>query len=911
MHRLTGMALTILMIATILPAAVFAGETDGKQTGYEGKKAAVLGDSISTFVGISNNSADNSTLANGAVFYQPGTNGVDAKDTWWQQTADALGMELVVNNSWSGSAMFHPRAGTVGAYVERCVQLHNNHTGEEPDVIWIYLGTNDFSDYLGGAIDWGTANSVNADMITDNGDGTYTYGQPTTFLEAYAIALHKMHLRYPNAEIYCFGILRRSQLSDALTNCNNETKKLVESMGHTYVDLESCIDNTAEDFKLCNGGDELHPAREGMDRITLRVLSAMLNEEARGYDVSYALFNAAAQNDVRMVLEGDSFSTKLAPTGSYNALNIIVTMGGKDVTAKCCSKDGTVFIEEVTGNILVTAWGKNVSHTHDYNKVVTAPTDTEKGYTTYTCICGDSYVSDYTNPVGPEPGADLVGDADASGAVDYVDAMLVLQYHTGVVGDDALNLSCCDVDASGEVDYVDAMMILQYHTGVIGNENWYRLNGVRLSEYTIVYAAADPDYTERAATYLRDKIAERTGILLSIKSDQEQQEPLSHEIVVGETNRTISTALNIEREGLQFSLTADPAHVAMEGDYFVIAAAAYYFAQTYITEEPTVVTLPKEQDVYEPTVKEAENYIFLIGDGMGVNQTQLFSAYSAEELGAYSDGESAFYGYMFPAIGKARTNSLSGTTDSAAAGTALATGYKTVNGYVGKDGDKNDITSLTEIAAELGKATAVMSTETLTGATPASFSAHAQSRNDTSDILASQNVLKETYGTLILGDYGSKYDEDTIKNSVEQDIRNTLTTLSQSENGFFLMYEEAYIDKHSHSNERRNTFKAVLRFNQAIGCVMEYAFYNPETFVIITADHETGGLMKNDDGTYYYTTGNHTSADVPVFAYGAGAEVFDGVTVENIQIPKTIAAMWGVELIGYDNENYPTLMLVN
>jgi hypothetical protein len=99
-----------------------------------------------------------------------------------------------------------------------------------------------------------------------------------------------------------------------------------------------------------------------MDRIALKVLSAMLNEEPKGYDISYALFNAKAQNDVRMVLEGDSFNTKLAPTGSYNALNVIVTMGGKDVTAECCSQDGEIFIEKVTGNILVAAWGKNAPH---------------------------------------------------------------------------------------------------------------------------------------------------------------------------------------------------------------------------------------------------------------------------------------------------------------------------------------------------------------------------------------------------------------------------------------------------------------------------------------------------------------------------------------------------------------------
>ena len=74
-------------------------------------------------------------------------------------------------------------------------------------------------------------------------------------------------------------------------------------------------------------------------------------------------------------------------------------------------------------------------------------------------ICGEKDPN--YNPDG------LKGDADGSGEVDYVDAMIVLQYHTGIVGDEGLDLAVCDVDGSGEVDYVDAMMILQYHTGVI------------------------------------------------------------------------------------------------------------------------------------------------------------------------------------------------------------------------------------------------------------------------------------------------------------------------------------------------------------------------------------------------------------------------------------------------------------
>ena len=421
MKRLLSVAMAVILMFVVLPTSGFAIEQNGNEGKYVGKTVAVLGDSISTYAGVSNNGAANTTIVNSAVCYWPGFNGVYLEDTWWQQAADALGMRLLVNNSWSGSAMFNPRAGTVGAYVDRCVQMHNNITGEEPDVIWIYLGTNDFSEYLGGAISWGTVAETSTELIAENADGTYSYAQPKTYLEAYTIALHKMHCRYPQAEIYCLGMLRRSVISQTLTDSNNELKQLVESLGYTYVDLESCIGPTIEDFRLSNGYDELHPAPEGMDRISRKMISAMLGEETTTADISYQMNNATMLNAARLVLKDGAFSTRLIPHDGYDRVDITVTMGGKDITEICCQKDGTVFIEKVTGDIVIAAEGKQIAH----------------------------------------------GDADGNGEVDYLDAMLVLQYHTGIVEANALHLAVCDVNGSGEVDYLDAMVILQYHTGVI------------------------------------------------------------------------------------------------------------------------------------------------------------------------------------------------------------------------------------------------------------------------------------------------------------------------------------------------------------------------------------------------------------------------------------------------------------
>ena len=431
-----------------------------------------------------------------------------------------------------------------------------------------------------------------------------------------------------------------------------------------------------------------------------------------------------------------------------------------------------------------------------------------------------------------------------------------------------------------------------------------KLNGVSLSEYTVVIADYALDYTIRAAAYICDEIQKRTGVQLEMVTDASEAGPFEHEIVVGETNRNISKTLNANTQGLEFALVANGGHVAMEGDYFVIAAAAYYFIQTYITGEAASTSVPATTTVCQPIVKAPKNYIFLIGDGMGVNQTKLFEGFRADVNTDYSDGERAFYGYSFPYMGYSRTDSLSGTTDSAAGGTALSTGYKTTNGRVGRDKDKKDLLSLTELAGSLGMATAVMSTESPIGATPASFSAHADSRDHSDQLYASQNELTNQYGTIIncQFDFYNVYGMELLEGYVQK----TLTKLSENEKGFFLMYEEAHIDKHCHSNDAGKTFKALVRFNQAIGLFMEYAFYHPDTFVLITADHETGGL-KQSGSSFTYSHGNHTSDDVPVFVYGVGGELFDGKTIENVQIPKTIARFWGQRLAADTDDVYPPL----
>ena len=428
------------------------------------------------------------------------------------------------------------------------------------------------------------------------------------------------------------------------------------------------------------------------------------------------------------------------------------------------------------------------------------------------------------------------------------------------------------------------------------------LNGWAFQDFTIVYSEKQPDYTARAAEWLRDTIRERIGVELTLTTTEKQKTPGEHEIVVGETDRDISKALAAPATGFQCSYLARRGHIAMEGTSFTIAAAVYRFAEDYLSG----TAVPAEITVAQPVTAAPKNFILLIGDGMGRNQTKLFEAYQGKKIVDYTDGESDFYGHLFPYQGLAATNNIDGgTTDSAASATALATGLKTSNGRIGRSKEDTDLLSITELAASRGMATAVMSTEGSGGATPSGFSAHATNRSDTEDILASQKALQDKFGTLVTCDF-NVYTAAELE-ALEEAVTKNLDTLYADPDGFFMMYEEAYIDKHCHNNDMTMTFKALARFNQTIGLVMEQAFYHPETAVLITADHETGGLVYRGQGKFNYSTGSHTNAKVPVFAYGEGMEVFHDKTVENVQIPKTLAKMFGGALALETDGEYPPL----
>lgn len=320
--------------------------------------------------------------------------------------------------------------------------------------------------------------------------------------------------------------------------------------------------------------------------------------------------------------------------------------------------------------------------------------------------------------------------------------------------------------------------------------------------------------------------------------------------------------------------------------------------------------------------KTPKNVILFIGDGMGVSQ--LFAGLTANRGSLFI--ENCKY------IGFSKTSSADRyVTDSAAGATAISTGTKTYNGAIGVGPDKNPIKTILEEASEQGKATGLVSTSSITHATPASFIAHQPSRSQEEDIAT--DFLKTDIDVFIGGGYdffanradGRNLLHDLVRKgyAVERELsgienfkgkklagltapkgnprvsergnmlpvstQTAIRVLQQNEKGFFLMVEGSFIDSGGHGNNTVQVVEEVLDFDQAVGKALEFAAGNGETLVIVTADHETGGMAILDGSVETgmvkggYATGGHTGVMVPIFAYGPGASEFIGI-MENTDI---------------------------
>lgn len=243
---------------------------------------SILGDSISTYGGISNGAAyttTNSTIQANAVWNygpsRPEFGVTDASMTWWQRTIDALGANRLVNNSYSGDKI------TNYVLKGRCTQLHDDtgdNAGTKPDIIFVYLGTNDFS-AVGADVGSVAHLSMNdiATKAANSGYGT------SSVAEAFAVMLYRMKTAYPDAEIYCLTVLEKPGVNvNALTTFNDglcAAAALFEDVHVADIFRDSGIHDD-ENFDFYVPNNRLHPGGEGM-RVISEVLLTSVMENSK------------------------------------------------------------------------------------------------------------------------------------------------------------------------------------------------------------------------------------------------------------------------------------------------------------------------------------------------------------------------------------------------------------------------------------------------------------------------------------------------------------------------------------------------------------------------------------------------------------------------------------------------------
>jgi alkaline phosphatase len=315
---------------------------------------------------------------------------------------------------------------------------------------------------------------------------------------------------------------------------------------------------------------------------------------------------------------------------------------------------------------------------------------------------------------------------------------------------------------------------------------------------------------------------------------------------------------------------------------------------------------------------KVKNVVFMIGDGMGLSHACAAQTHKGEPLALFA----------LPCAGLVSTCSADNyITDSAAAGTALSSGVKTNNGMIGITPDSLSHTvSVMEVARQKGMATGIGVTCTLTHATPAAYYAHQISRTMNEaialDLLRSgidicigggRSYLEErtdgqNLSALLRQDgYHVVYTLDDARRAPGKKIiallaDGELPAISQNrgdmlpqatqlilnrldvdnKNGFFVMIEGSQIDWAAHANDGLSVINETIDFDAAVQIAVDFAKADGHTLVIVTADHETGGLTltgqhaETKTPVIQFSTANHTATPVPVYAFGPGAENFTG-----------------------------------
>lgn len=354
-----------------------------------------------------------------------------------------------------------------------------------------------------------------------------------------------------------------------------------------------------------------------------------------------------------------------------------------------------------------------------------------------------------------------------------------------------------------------------------------------------------------------------------------------------------------------------------------------YAVNNFAEDDKYTMLNPYETvSVQEPKGKKVKNIIFMIGDGMGLEQISAAWVCNGGKLNLDN----------FTNVGIQRTYSANKlVTDSAAAGTALATGHKTDNGMISMTPDTVAVKSLAEEAMEKGKRAGAAVTCRVNDATPAVFFSHTATRKNQEDIveqMANSGVYflsgggtkfwrdredgkditevvkakgysyvetKEDLMAVQNGPVVALMDSYELKPSLDRgdilpaSVAKALELLDNKK-GFFLMVEGSMIDDGGHDNKAGHTMEEIFDFDKTIGLVLEWAAKDGETLVIVTGDHATGGmtLLSGDIDDkrirVNFSTTGHNGIALPVFAWGPHSEDFVGI-YENTELSDRIRAL--------------------
>ncbi|MCX2484730.1 alkaline phosphatase [Pedobacter sp. MR2016-24] len=339
-------------------------------------------------------------------------------------------------------------------------------------------------------------------------------------------------------------------------------------------------------------------------------------------------------------------------------------------------------------------------------------------------------------------------------------------------------------------------------------------------------------------------------------------------------------------------------------------------------------TNPLAYPVYQPTYKsdglhkKVKHVILLIGDGMGLAQIHAGWIANHGNLNITMMRNSGF---------SQTAAANSGNTDSAAGATAMAAGEKTNNRYIGMGPDDRHLTNMADTLAIFGVKTGIISSGDITDATPAAFYAHQPDRSFNQaiakdflsshvDVLVGSNersflanadttlmsaikakgytwsstltdFKKQKRGKqlVLLPDSATRPVKDGRDDMLLQSLNKTIELLSSNKNGFFIMTEGAQIDYGGHANDLKYVVTELHDFDKTVAEALRFADRDGETLVLVTADHETGGLTLLEaaaaEGRIQgeFSTNDHTNIMVPVYAYGPWAEEFRG-TYQNTEI---------------------------